>query len=104
MCMYKAGIILVIELLVISAGFYFLYLSEREKSKHLKRGGYVLVIGGILIALSTAVMTVKHMCCHGKHHCERCHHGEGHGPGYDEGEGKPQCHDGDNEEKGEKSE
>ena len=100
MCMYKAGIILAIELLVIWAGFYFLYLSEREKSKHLKRGGYVLVIGGILIALSSVVMSVRHMGCCGKHHCERCHHGEG--PGY--GEGKHQCLDEEKEEKEEEKE
>lgn len=96
MCMYKAGMILSVELIVIAAGFYFLYLAKKENSKHLKIGGYILAVGGILIALTTAAMTIKHMGC-GKRQCKMVHGGDRAG-GY---HGKVRC---DKEEAAEKAE
>ncbi len=85
MCMYKAGFILSMELIVVAAGFYFLYLAKRENSKHLKIGGYILAVGGILIALTTTVVTIKHMSC-GKRQCKMRH--GGYGPGGWQGKGQ----------------
>lgn len=95
MCMYKAGFVLSMELIVIAAGFYFLYLAKKENSKHLKIGGYILAVGGILIALTTTVVTIKHMSC-GKHQCKMGYRGYG--------EGKHQCLDKEKVEGGEKEE
>jgi hypothetical protein len=96
MCMYKAGFILSMELIVIAAGFYFLYLAEKNNYKHLKIGGYILAVGGILIALTTTVVTIKHMTC-GKHQCRVGHHGPGPGPGGWEGK-RPYGEGGEKEE------
>jgi hypothetical protein len=83
----------------VAVGFYFLYLAKRENSKHLKIGGYILVIMGLLITLTTAGVAVKKMTCK-KHQCMRHHHGEGHG-----GEmGQVQCLDDEKHEKVEKEE
>jgi hypothetical protein len=101
MCMYKAGFILSMELIVVAAGFYFLYLAKKENSKHLKIGGYILAVGGILIALTTTIVTVKHMTC-GKRKCQMCYHGQGPGPGG--WEGKHQCLDKEKQEIEEKEE
>jgi len=97
MCMYKAGILLSVELVVIAIGFYFFYLAKREDSKHLKIGAYILTIGGILLVLTTAGMTIKKMAC--KKQCDRKYHGYHRGGG--DWEGKRQCLD---KEKGERGE
>ncbi len=100
MFIYKAGMILSVELIVIAIGFYFFYLAKREDSKHLKIGGYILVVGGILIALSTTAMTIKKMACKKHHHhCERCEHGEG-----KDWEGKPHCPEKEKMGEGERTE
>lgn len=84
MCMYKAALIICVELLTIGVGYYFAYLSKKENSKHLKIGSYILIIGGIILALSTTAMTVKHMV----RHCHKCHHGLKGGPeGFRQGPG-----------------
>ncbi|MFI5389845.1 MAG: hypothetical protein ACHQYQ_00680 [Bacteriovoracales bacterium] len=96
MFIYKAGMILSVELIVIAIGFYFFYLAKRENSKHLKIGAYILVVGGIIIALGTSAMTIKKIACKKRHHCEKCHHEEG-----KDWEGKPQCLDKDKMQEGE---
>ena len=49
----------VMELIAIALGLYFLFLAEKEKAKILKVAGYILVIGGTLIAMESLFFGIK---------------------------------------------
>ena len=57
--LFLAELTFVMELIAIALGLYFLHLAEKEKAKILKVGGYILLIGGILITIETTFFGVK---------------------------------------------
>lgn len=57
--LFIAELTFVMELIAIALGLYFLYLAEKEKAKILKVGGYILLIGGILITIETVFFGVR---------------------------------------------
>jgi hypothetical protein len=66
--MMIADLAFAIQFITISLGLYFLHLAVKEKSTLIKIGGYIMVIGGTLVFICTAVHKIKyikhHMCSH----------------------------------------
>lgn len=59
MGMFLADLAFTVELIAISLGFYFLFLAKKEKSKELKIGANILLIGATLAILCTSFYSVR---------------------------------------------
>jgi len=60
MGMFHADLAFTVELIAVALGFYFLHLSKKEKSKHLRIGAFILIIGGFSMVFCTGFYSMKY--------------------------------------------